>query len=43
MIKGQTIVLGKGKKERIVYFLPKVQQMLNEYIESLKRPLPQYC
>ena len=43
MIKGQTTVLGKGKKERIVYFLPKVQQMLNEYIESLKKPLPQYC
>lgn len=38
--EGQARIIGKGNKERLVFFLPKIQDELSEYLEALQNPLP---
>ncbi len=39
--KGQAIIKGKWSKERITFFIPKVQEILENYLKTLKKPSPQ--
>lgn len=36
----QSRIVGKWSRERLVFFLPKIQNQLSEYLETLKKPLP---
>lgn len=41
VFKGQTVIKGKGSKERITFFVPKVQDLLKNYLKVLNTPSPQ--
>lgn len=38
--EGQARIIGKGSKERLVFFLPKIQDELKKYLIDLQKPLP---
>lgn len=40
VLRGQSVIKGKWWKERLIFFIPKVQKMLNDYLRILRTPAP---